>query len=208
MAQNDLNAATAEEIRTAIDAEDEARAGVYVLLGTLLRAAPSAEILDRVRGLDQADGRDGFALAWEGLRLAAASVSAPDLEDEYQVLFVGLGRGELVPYGSWYLTGFLMEKPLGDLRRELALLGFEREPGVCEPEDHIAALCDVMAQMATDPQVSVDRQRAFYETHIGSWVDRFCADLESAESAVFYRAVARLGSAFFELERRFLEMES
>ena len=206
MAQDDLNAVTAE-LQIPVAAEDEARAGVYLLLGVLLRAAPTAELLDQVRQLDGAGGRDGFALAWEGLRLAAAAGQVSRLGDEYQELFIGIGRGELVPYGSWYTTGFLMEKPLGELRRDLHALGFEREPGVHEPEDHLAALCDVMSQLALDSQIPVERQRAFFQAHIGPWVARFCSDLEQAQAALFYKAVARLGTEFFALERRYLSME-
>jgi TorA maturation chaperone TorD len=100
-----------------------------------------------------------------------------------------------------------MQKPLGELRRELKSLGFERQPDVREPEDHIAALCEVMARLAMDPQMPIERQRAFFQAHIGPWVDRFCDDLEAARAAVFYKAVARLGSAFFALELRYLECE-
>jgi len=207
MAQEDLNAVTAE-LQTPVAVEDEARAGVYLLLGALLRGAPSIEILDQVRQLDEAGGRDGFALAWEGLRLAAAGGLVSQVDDEYHELFIGIGRGELVPYGSWYMTGFLMEKPLGELRRDLRALGFEREPDVHEPEDHVAALCDVMAQLALDPQIPVERQRAFFQTHLGPWVERFCDDLVKARAATFYKAVARLGSQFFALERRYLEMDA
>ena len=206
MAQDDLNAVTAE-LQMPVAAEDEARAGVYLLLGTLLRAAPTVEILERVRQLDESGGRDDFALAWAGLRLAAEGGRLSQLEGEYQELFIGIGRGELVPYGSWYMTGFLMEKPLGELRRDLHALGFEREPGVHEPEDHVAALCDVMAQLALDPQIPVERQRAFFQAHLGPWAERFCGDLEQAQAALFYKAVARLGSEFFALERRYLEMD-
>lgn len=207
MAQEDSNAVTAE-LQTPVAVEDEARAGVYLLLGALLRGAPTVETLDQVRQLEEAGGRDGFALAWEGLRLAAAGTRVSNLDDEYHELFIGIGRGELVPYGSWYMTGFLMEKPLGELRRDLHALGFEREPGVHEPEDHVAALCDVMAQLALDPQIPVERERAFFQAHLGLWAERFCGDLEQAQAALFYKAVARLGSEFFALERRYLEMES
>ena len=158
--------------------------------------------------MDSAAGRDDFALAWEGLRLAAEQVRPSELDDEYHLLFIGLGRGELVPYGSWYQTGFLMERPLGVLRNDLARLGYERRPEVREPEDHVAALCEVMSQLALDPAVSVEEQRDFYRAHHGSWIDRFWADLEAADAAVFYKAVARLGAAFCGLERRDLDMES
>jgi TorA maturation chaperone TorD len=207
MIAKNVNAVPSEPAEP-VPVEDEARAGVYALMGALLRDRPAESLLSTVRGLGQADGRDDFALAWEGVRLAAEQVMPPELDLEYHRLFIGLGRGELVPYGSWYQTGFLMEKPLGALRRDLHALGLERQPGVHEPEDHVAALCEAMAELASDPLVPFEAQRDFYRSHLGPWVERFCEDLESAESAVFYKSVARLGTAFFELERRYLEMET
>ena len=193
----------------AVSPEDAARAGVYALLGALLRDVPNAALLEHLRALPPADGRGEFALAWEGVRLAAEQLRLTELDDEYHQLFIGLGRGELVPYGSWYQTGFLMEQPLGVLRDDLKALGFERHADVHEPEDHIAALCEVMAALALDADVpcelSLARQRAFFQTHMADWLGRFWHDLENAESALFYRAVARLGSAFGELEARYLE---
>lgn len=207
MASETLSAIPADIPAASFD-ENEARAGVYALLGVLLRDIPSAELLERMRRLDAATGRDAFALAWEGVRLAAQQVCEAELNDEYHLLFIGLGRGEIVPYGSWYQTGFLMEQPLGVLRRDLAGLGFERQRNVHEPEDHVAALCEVMSQLALDAETPVERQAAFYQLHLGPWIDRFWRDLERAETAVFYKAVARLGAAFDALERRYLEMES
>ena len=206
MAADNLNAA-AQQIFPETTAEDEARAGVYAVLGALLRDVPDAGLLAQVRALPPAEARDQFALAWEGLRLAALQVSPGEVNDEYHLLFIGLGRGELVPYGSWYQTGFLMETPLGVLRDDLRALGYERRDGVHEPEDHVAALCEVMAAMAADPNIPVERQRDFYQSHLGPWVSRFWADLGAAESAVFYRAVAGLGGAFDALEARYLDME-
>jgi TorA maturation chaperone TorD len=200
--------AIAAEIQAAVSEEEQARAGVYALFGALLRDIPTPGLLDRIRRLEAAKGRDDFALAWEGLRLAAREARAAELSDEYHLLFIGLGRGELVPYGSWYQTGFLMERPLGILRGDLAELGFERGPQVREPEDHVAALCEVMSALALDPRTPVERQRDFYRAHLGPWVERFWRDLEQAQTAVFYKSVARLGSAFDALERRYLEMET
>jgi TorA maturation chaperone TorD len=188
--------------------EDAARSGVYALLAALLRDVPDAELLAGVRELAPSTGRDAFAQAWERLRLAAASVEMSAMDDEYHQLFIGLGRGELVPYGSWYQTGYLMERPLSQLRDDLAALGFERSPDVREPEDHVAALCEVMAELAQDPSVDIAGQRAFYEAHMGAWVGRFWSDLEQAETALFYRSVGRLGVVFNELEQRFLTMDA
>ena len=193
--------------REARDPDSQARADVYGLLAALLRRVPPASLIAQVADIDVADAGDEFSKALMSLRLAASQVSPAEIDDEYHVLFVGLGRGELVPYASWYLTGFLMEKPLGELRRDLRLLGFGRQEGVVEPEDHIAALCEVMALMITDGSFDVAAQRRFYDTHVGSWSERFFADMERSDAAVFYRAVARLGAAFMQLEQRYLTQE-
>lgn len=190
-----------------LDPEVQARADLYGLLAALLRAVPTADLVGNLTGLAVDDGADDFSRALLGLRLAAREVSLPEIDDEYHALFVGLGRGELVPYGSWYLTGFLMEAPLGELRRDLERLGFERQDGVCEPEDHVAALCEVMAMLSGAGGADLDTQRAFFDRHLGSWADRFFTDLETAEAAVFYRAVGRLGQAFVALERQYFTLE-
>ncbi|MEW8584258.1 MAG: molecular chaperone TorD family protein, partial [Candidatus Thiodiazotropha sp.] len=112
---------------------------------------------------------------------------------------------ELVPYGSWYLTGFLMEKPLGRLRDDLARLGFQRQEGVTEPEDHVAALCEVMGMLITEG-IEFERQSHFFESPMAGWLERFFADLSEAKTAVFYRAVGRFGAAFAAMEKRYLSM--
>ncbi|HHB11839.1 MAG TPA: molecular chaperone, partial [Chromatiales bacterium] len=128
------------------------------------------------------------------------------LDDEYHALFIGVGRGETVPYASWYLTGLLMEKPLALLRRDLARLGIERSPEVCEPEDHAGALCESMALLVDDPDVVADTERGFFETHIDPWLGRFFEDLSRAPSARFYAPVAVLGQRFLALERRYFSL--
>ena len=195
------------ELPSAVESENQARADVYGLLAALLRRVPTAELRERLAGLEIDGGADDFSKALFALRLAAREVSLPEIDDEHHALFIGLGRGELVPYGSWYLTGFLMEKPLGELRRDLQVLGFDRQEGVYEPEDHVAALCEVMAMLIGDGMTDLDTQRTFFDRHIGCWADRFFVDLEQAQSAVFYRAVGRLGRAFVELERQYFTLE-
>ena len=186
--------------------EDQLRAGTYSLLAALLRAPLSGELQQRLLGIDAHDpAAEGIAGAWAELREAAGTADPAAVEDEFHTLFIGIGRGELVPYGSWYRTGFLMEKPLGELRRELTALGFERQAMVREPEDHAAALCEVMAILITDG-AAFEVQQRFFNGHIGPWIQAFCADLGKAPSARFYRAVGRLGQAFFRLEARYLSM--
>ena len=99
-----------------------------------------------------------------------------------------------------------MEKPLGDLRDDLDRLGFEREVEVHEPEDHVAALCEVMAMLIQDGS-SIDTQRGFFATHINSWFQQFFTEMSAASNAVFYKAVSRFGAAFLEIEKRYLSVE-
>lgn len=125
--------------------EQHYRVDAYRLIATMLRTPPDALFLDQLSRLSRVEAPDELSLSVSMLGLAARASGADAVNDEFHRLFIGLGRGELVPYASWYLTGFLMEKPLGELRRHLAEMGFERQNGVCEPEDHIAALCEVMS---------------------------------------------------------------
>jgi TorA maturation chaperone TorD len=187
--------------------EQARRAALYQLLAGLLRDAPGEAVLDYTRGLEaDAGGRQSeLPLALSTLALAARHSAVDSVRDEYHMLFIGLGRGELVPYGSWYQTGFLMEKPLGLLRADLRRLGFERDDDVREPEDHIAALCEVMSLMILDG-IPIENQQQFFDHHLGNWAGDFFRDLAGAESAVFYRSVARLGEAFLSLETRYLSL--
>jgi TorA maturation chaperone TorD len=183
----------------AVDPIDAARAQEYALLAALLASAPSAALLGQIEQLNGDAtplGRGHAALA------EAASVAVvTEVEREYFDLFVGLGRGELLPYASYYLTGFLNERPLSRLRDDLAALGIERVEGNLEPEDHAATLCEIMAGLAAARfQASPEAQRAFFEKHVSRWMGRLFADMEKAESAKFYRSVGTLGRIFLEIE--------
>jgi TorA maturation chaperone TorD len=176
-----------------------ARAHEYALLGTLLVRAPDAAFLRKLATL-RGDATP-LGVAHAALAQAAGEASVEHLEREFFDLFIGLGRGELLPYGSYYLTGFLHERPLARLRSDLAPLGIERVEGNCEPEDHIATLCEIMSGLASGrlPAPAGADQRIF-EKHLAPWVGRFFADLERAESAHFYRSVGALGRAFVDIE--------
>ncbi len=192
-----------------IDQEQRYRASAYGLLAALLRAAPDRALLDHLGELAPDGGakQDELVEAMSGLAMAAQSYSEADLVDEYHQLFIGLGKGEIVPYASWYLTGFLMEQPLSDLRDDLRALGFERNGKTHEPEDHISALFEVICVMISDA-ASLDHQRRFFDAHLQPWLEKFFKDLGSAGSARFYIHVALFGAAFIELERTYLSMQS
>lgn len=187
--------------------EDGVRAHTYTLLGNLLARAPDAHVLGLLRQIQVPanEGRD-MAGAWGMLRLAAEQTSPDSAADEYFSLFIGIGRGELVPYASWYLTGFLMEQPLALLRIDLEALGFERRAGVCEPEDHAAALCETMGMIVGSAEIPFEVQRAFFQRHVAPWISRFFRDLQQAEPARFYRAVGLVGERFMEIEGQYLAM--
>ncbi len=186
--------------------EQAYRSGAYGMLARLLRSAPDRAVLDQVAGFARIEPRqDEMALAMSMLGLAASTSQPEAVDDEFHALFIGIGRGELVPYASWYLTGFLMERPLGRLRDDLAALGFQRQEGVTEPEDHAAALCEVMA-ILIDEGATLEQQALFFQTHMADWLGRFFSDLSEAETAVFYRAIGRFGAAFVTLEQRYMNM--
>lgn len=188
-----------------IDEIDLLRAREYALLASLLARAPTQQLL---RGLALLQGDDTpLGLAHTALADTARDADPATLDREFFALFVGVGRGELLPYGSFYLTGFLNERPLAAVRRDMAALGLERSEGLCDPEDNIAILFDVMAGLAAghfqDEAVS---QHDFFKQHIEPWAGQFFEDLAVAPSSRFYRAVAAVGTAFMAVESRAFEL--
>jgi len=186
-----------------VSEEELLRAATYGLLGRLLVRTPDAELLRRLAAVAGEPGDEGLAGAWAALAAAARDAVESELDDEYHQLFIGVGRGELVPFASYYLSGFLMERPLGELRAELRALGIARRPEVHEPEDHISALCEVMALLISEPGYGPEAQRGFHARHFGPWAERFFNDLERASGARFYCPVGWLGRELMQLERQY-----
>lgn len=184
----------------AIDEVDFARAHEYSLLASLLIRAPDARVLAQIGNLRG----DPTLLGVAHLELAEAARGAEpeDIEREYFDLFVGIGRGELLPYASYYLTGFLHERPLARLREDLGQTGIVRANAVTEPEDHAGILCEIMSGLASGQlPAPVDYGRTVFERHMSPWIERFFADLERAKAASFYRRVGTVGRLFIEIER-------
>lgn len=183
-------------------AEERAwRANIYVLLARLLAAPPDAELLQRLGNLEMGGDTD-MERALIALGQAARACDAEVVAEEYRALFIGVTQGELLPYGSWYQCGFLMEKPLARLRDDLRRLGIARQQDVREPEDHVAAVLETMSLLAAEGD---ERQAEFAQAHLFSWLPRFFQDLANAPSAGFYRAVAEFGEAFMKIETAYLE---
>ena len=190
-----------------IPEEDLLRADLYDYLGALLSNPPSDELLQKTASLTGDDSDLGVAI--KNLAKIADTMSPRSAEREFNALFIGLARGELLPYASFYLTGFLHEKPLAALRRDMMGLGLERAPNVFEPEDNIASLCEMMAAMIrgrfNSPE-SIEKQRDFFNKHIAPWASHFFTDLEKAKTSVLYAPVGTIGRVFMDIEKEAFKM--
>jgi TorA maturation chaperone TorD len=182
-----------------IDEIDRARAREYALLANLLSRSPDTQLISRLALL----GGDlsPIGVVHTALGEAAAQTTEQDAAREYFDLFIGLGRGLLLPYSSHYLAGTLYGRPLARLRQTLQLLGIEKAEGRSEPEDHAATLCEIMAGLIGGAFVSpAGADREFFEQHLHPWIRRFFVDLERASSVDFYARVGSLGRAFVDIE--------
>jgi TorA maturation chaperone TorD len=188
-----------EEVVGIVDEVDLARAQEYSLLSILLLRSPDAQMLGRLAHL-RGDGSP-LGVAHAALAAAAARTDVKSAAREYFTLFAGLGRGELLPYASYYLTGSLQGRPLASLRQVLQRIGVERVDGQTEPEDHAAILLEIMAGLAGGAiPAPVGTDREIFDHHLSPWIGRFFADLEHAATANFYAPVGTLGRTFIELE--------
>ncbi|MBB1635781.1 MULTISPECIES: TorD/DmsD family molecular chaperone [Cupriavidus] len=193
------------------NAEDTARADLYGLLATLLYRAPDAALLHHIAA-NRAHGEDAatpLGDAWNDLCDAASVTTAEQASDEYQQLFVGVGKPEVLLYGSYYQTGFLNERPLVALRDDLARYGLVRQDNVSETEDHIATLCEVMRFLVAGEDAGVANlaeQQHFFSRHLQSWVETLCDSAAAHPQARLYARVAALLKAFMAVEAIALEM--
>lgn len=195
---------TASQPRTGPAREDLdlLRAGHYRLLSLLLAKAPEASVLAQLATLT--GDASPLGQAYGALARRAATADPAAVEREYFELFVGVGRGELLPYASFYLTGFLNERPLARLRADLAALGIARAAGNHDPEDHIALICEVMADLAEGRIAAPARLdgQTLFERHLAPWAGQFFDDLAIAPSADFYRPLAEIGRLWIDIEAR------
>ncbi|MEM8571396.1 MAG: molecular chaperone TorD family protein [Pseudomonadota bacterium] len=192
------------DTQRAEDNQSEARAQHWGFLASVFAAPPSADLLSAMSQL--VGDETALGQAYQRLAKAAHSADTASVEREFFDLFIGVGRGELLPYASFYLTGFLNERPLADLRRDLGIMGIAPAEGRHEPEDHIASLCEIMAGLASG-SFSADAlgcgavgEAGFFSRHLQPWAPQFFDDLAVAPSANFYRHVAEVGAMFTDIE--------
>ena len=192
---------------TGVADEDILRADLYDLLGALLARPPNRALLDHLATLSGDGGEIGRAVT--ALARVARATTEQAAEREFTALFIGLARGELLPYASYYLTGFLHEKPLALLRDDMARLGIARAERVHEPEDNVASLSEMMSGLIRGrfgAPAPLATQRDFFNRHLAPWAGHFFADLEAAKGSVLYAPVGALGRAFVEVEREAFRM--
>lgn len=187
--------------RIEIAEEDILRAHVYQLLAGFLAEPPDQARLRLAAEMSGDDSELGKAV--QAFSRVAARTTEDQVAQEYQDLFIGIGRGELLPFGSYYLTGFLHEKPLAALRSDMERLGIARPDSVKEPEDHIAAVLDMMAGLITGAfgePADIALQKEFFDRHVGSWAKHFFRDLEAAKASTLYATLGTVGRVFMDIE--------
>jgi len=190
-----------------INAEDRLRADLYNFIGLLLARPAGDMLLEQTAALSGDDSPLGEAIA--GLARVAKASTPKGVEREFNALFIGLGRGELLPYASYYLTGFLNEKPLARLRQDMAALRVTRADNVFEPEDSMASLMETMAGLIVGrfgAPADIEKQKTFFNNHIAPWATHFFTDLEGAKSSVLYASVGAVGREFMAIEREAFRM--
>lgn len=195
--------------------EDGARADFYALLARIFYGGCDADLLRALAAaqpLAAGDAAAALPAAWDELRAAAAAADPAELRESYERLFIGVGKPDVMLYGSYYLAGFMMEKPLALLRGDLAALGLVRRSGVAEPEDHFAALADVMRHLILDeaclPRERAARQQRFFERHLAPWYARFLDALEAAAEPGFFGSAGRFARAFLDVEKASYAIEA
>jgi TorA maturation chaperone TorD len=205
--------AVAFESPRLVDVEDQVRADFYALLAHLFSRAPDDRVLQSIVITQEPTDEASTELtkAWRALSAASAVVTHDALVEEYETVFVGVGRPPVILYGSFYLAGFMMEKPLAELRDDLAKMGFARDANVRETEDHLAAVSDVMRALILgdlhDAPANIAAQKVFFEKHLKPWVFKCCAAIQVYEKSNYYKRVAKFAEQFFQMESEAFEMQ-
>ncbi len=197
-------------VSSALD-EETARAEVYGLLAALYYAAPTPELMAQLRvAVTEAPAAGGFLEEpWRQLVAAARAIDDTAVANEYDALFGGVGKPEIFLFGSHYISGFLNEKPLAQLRSDLAVLGLSRDDTMSETEDHFAYLCEVMRYLIAGDEVEVanlTQQQKFFAVHVQPWTNTMCDTIAAHPKARFYAALAGFTSAFLGVEAQGFDM--
>ena len=187
--------------------EEVARANFYGLLARLFYAPPDAALLQTLAAADDLEAEQGgMVLAWRDLAQSAAAADPEAVREEYDGAFIGVGKAPVTLYTTAYSVRYTNEMPLAGLRGDLSGLGLARRSEATEPEDHLAALCEVMRHLIGEQKAPLEQQKRFFEGWIWPTVQPLCSAIEKSEQIRFYKTVARFAYAFFELEHSAFEM--
>ncbi len=191
-----------------VSPEDHGRANFYALISRLFADAPDQALLQAIAGsppLPSDDTGEPLSLGWSKLIAASSVMDSEAAREEYDALFIGVGKAPVNLHASHHLTGFMMETPLAEVRGTLATLGFARVESQTVVEDHLAALCEVMRLLIVGADGiapgSVSTQKQFFELHISAWFDLCCTAIMKSTLANFYSVVAQFTSSFLLVER-------
>ena len=196
---------TAIHFGSADESEELARAELYGLLARLWLAPPDAALLAQFQvAVTQAPEAGALLEApWQALVGVLRATTPQAAAAEHEALFLGVGKPEVFAYGSYYLTGFLNEKPLAALRSDLAALGLARDAQALETEDHIAYGFEVMRYLIAGDDVAVcnlEQQRRYFRTHLQPWVERLCDTVAAHPRALVWRALADFTRVYMQIE--------
>ena len=182
------------------------RTDCYVLLASLLNNQPDLGLINLIINIRWDENiQETMQQQLVSLQQACNSCTEEDIATEFHRLFVGLGRGELVPYASWYLEKMIQSATLAAIRSDLRQLGIIRRPDTYESEDHAGALCEIMALVSQEANaIPHNDQASFFNKHISPWMPAFFRDMQTASDVEFYRAVGALGSSFLQAEDEYL----
>jgi TorA maturation chaperone TorD len=193
------------QFASADGSEEIARAELYGLLAQLWITPPDATLLEQFKvAVTQAPESGGHLEApWQALVAAMRATTPVDAAEEYDALFGGVGKPEVFLYGSYYLSGFLNEKPLALLRDDLERFGLTRDEARGETEDHVAYLFETMRYLIAGDDVAVcnlEQQRKFFRTHLQPWIAQMCDAVDAQPRARTWRAVAEMTRQFVLVE--------
>jgi len=183
--------------------EEQARANLYALLARLFSAPPDASLLKAMAG-ETMEGE--LAVPWKDLADAAGKADAEAVREEYEAAFIGTGKAPVTLYSTAYVMKYSNEVPLAELRGDLDRLGLARHVETREPEDHFAALCDVMRHLVAKQKIDLDQQQRFFSRWIHPSAGPLCAAIERSDKTAFYKPVARFAKTFLTLEQAAFEM--
>lgn len=187
--------------------QDAARANVYAIISRLFYDAPDEKLLTAIT---QGSGEDARAqsdlgIAWTRLRVACKNAAPVVLKQEFDNLFVGVGKSEITPYTSHYMKHGASSRHLVRLRELLAAWKLERRDAASETEDHISGISDVMRHLISDDWEQ-DQQMLFFKEFVYPGIVPFCDALERSPNAEFYRCVAQFVRTFLMVEKDAFEL--